>query len=97
MVLNMLSTGTMVLLGKTYGNLMVDVQATNAKLRARAVVIVREATGINTEEAGALLAASDGEVKTAIVAGLAHVSPDAARARLRDRGGVVRAALGAEL
>jgi len=93
MVLNMLSTGAMILLGKTYGNLMVDVQPTNAKLRRRAVGIVRQATGLAEPEAEALLHASDDEVKTAIVAALAGVDPGAARGRLVAAGGVVRAAL----
>ena len=93
MVLNMLSTGTMILLGKTYGNLMVDVQPTNDKLRRRAIGIVREATGLPDLEAEALLHASHDDVKTAIVAALAGVDPAAARARLVAAGGVVRAAL----
>ena len=93
MVLNMLSTGTMILLGKTYGNLMVDVQPTNGKLRRRAVAIVAQATGLPVPEAEALLRASHDEVKTAIVAALADVPPAAARERLAAAGGVVRAAL----
>jgi N-acetylmuramic acid 6-phosphate etherase len=93
MVLNMLSTGTMILLGKTYGNLMVDVQPTNGKLRRRAVGIVREATGLPDSEAEALLHASHDEVKTAIVAALARVDPATARARLAAAGGVVRSVL----
>jgi N-acetylmuramic acid 6-phosphate etherase len=93
MVLNMLSTGTMVLLGKTYGNLMVDVQPTNAKLRRRAVRIVETATGLATPDAALLLAACGEETKTAIVAALAGVPPEEARARLARAGGVVRRAL----
>ncbi len=93
MVLNMLSTGAMVLLGKTYGNLMVDVQPTNAKLRQRAIAIVREATGLPEPNAEALLHASGDEVKTAIVAALADVPPQTARERLATAGGVVRVAL----
>jgi N-acetylmuramic acid 6-phosphate etherase len=94
MVLNMLSTGTMIRLGKTFGNLMVDVQATNAKLRRRAIGIVQAATGLADEEAAALLTASNGETKTAIVAALAGLDPAAARQRLDASGGIVRAALG---
>jgi N-acetylmuramic acid 6-phosphate etherase len=93
MVLNMLSTGTMILLGKTYGNLMVDVQPTNGKLRRRAIIIVEQATGLPESEAEALLRASNDEVKTAIVAELAGVDPVVARERLASVGGVVRAAL----
>lgn len=93
MVLNMLSTGAMIRLGKTYGNLMVDVQPTNVKLRGRAQRIVAEACGIPLEQASDLLAACDGEVKVAIVAHLAGLAPEAARARLAGSGGVVRRAL----
>jgi N-acetylmuramic acid 6-phosphate etherase len=94
MTLNMLSTGVMIRLGKTYGNLMVDVQPTNLKLRVRARRIVEQATGLSTDEAAALLHACGGEVKVAIVAALAGVSPDEARRRLAEMGGgVVRNAL----
>jgi N-acetylmuramic acid 6-phosphate etherase len=93
MVLNMISTGVMIRLGKTYGNLMVDVQATNAKLQARARRIVAEACGVSAEQAGALLQACDGQVKVAIVAHLAGISAAVARERLAARGGVVREAL----
>lgn len=98
MVLNMLSTGVMIRLGKTFSNLMVDVQPTNAKLRARARRIVAQAgesagRPISEEEAGAMLEACGGEVKTAIVALLAQVTPEEARARLAAAGGVVRGAL----
>ncbi|GCE05255.1 N-acetylmuramic acid 6-phosphate etherase [Dictyobacter aurantiacus] len=82
MVLNMLSTGTMVLLGKTYGNLMVDVVATNYKLEQRASSIVQQATGLDRAQAVALLRSTQGETKTAIVVGRLHVSPDVARAQL---------------
>jgi N-acetylmuramic acid 6-phosphate etherase len=93
MVLNMLSTGAMILLGKTFGNLMVDVKPTNAKLRRRANVIVQRATGVDEETATHLLQESDGETKTAIVVALAKVSPAEARARLEKSGGVIRKAL----
>jgi len=96
MVLNMLSTGAFVLSGKTYGNLMVDVRATNEKLRRRAVHIVREATGLNAHDATAVLAGAGGEIKTAIVVALAGVSPEEARARIARHGGRVRAALALE-
>ncbi len=93
LVLNMLSTGVMIRLGKTFGNLMVNVQATNAKLQARARRIVEEACGITTDEAAARLDACDGQVKPAIVSTLAGVTPDEARRRLDAAGGVVRRAL----
>ncbi|MCX6030678.1 MAG: N-acetylmuramic acid 6-phosphate etherase [Chloroflexi bacterium] len=93
MVLNLLSTGAMIRLGKTYGNLMVDVQATNTKLRARARRIVEQATGLSSDAAAALLQACGGEVKVAIVATLAGVASDEARRRLTAAQGVVREAL----
>ena len=94
MVLNMISTAVMIRLGKTYSNLMVDVQPTNIKLRQRARRIVAEATGLGLGQAGELLQACDGEVKTAIVAVLAGVSPNEARKRLNVSGGYVRRAIG---
>lgn len=90
LVLNMLSTGTMIRLGKTYGNLMVDVQPTNEKLRVRAVRIVAEATGLPTDEARAALAAADGDVKAAIVSTLTGMSPQDARVKIQDAGGRIR-------
>ena len=93
LVLNMLTTAAMIRLGKTYGNLMVDVQPTNAKLRERAVRIVREATGVDDETARTMLAATNDEVKTAIVSILLAVDPDESRRRLSKSGGVVRLAL----
>src|SRR5690606_27282993 len=94
LVCNMLSTAVMVQLGKCYGNLMVDVQASNAKLRARARRIVAAATGLDDGAAAKLLARCGGEVKTAIVAARRGLEPHAARAALAAHGGVVRAALG---
>ncbi len=93
MVLNMLSTGVMIRLGKTYGNLMVDVRATNAKLRDRARRIVAEACNIPEDEAAHALAACDQEVKTAIVAILNKVAPETARRQLTAGSGVIRQAL----
>lgn len=94
MVLNMLSTGTMILLGKTYRNLMVDVRTTNQKLHARAVAIVQQTTGLSEQAAHQLLVSADGEVKTAIVAARTGASPAAARAHLAAHGGDLRTALG---
>ena len=94
MVLNMISTAVMIRLGKTYSNLMVDVQPKNAKLRQRARRIVAEATGLEVEQASARLSACDGEVKTAIVATLAGISPDLARIKLQETAGFVRKAIG---
>ncbi len=93
LVLNMLSTGVMVRLGKTYGNLMVDVQQLNAKLQVRARRIVAQACHISEEEAQRVLARCDGDVKVAIVSHTLGIDPDAARQRLQQAGGVVRSAL----
>lgn len=94
LALNTLSTGVMVRLGKTFGNLMVDVQAKNSKLQRRAIRIVAQACEIDEATAAELFTACNGEVKTAIVAKLANVSADAARQRLDAAGGVVRQAIG---
>jgi N-acetylmuramic acid 6-phosphate etherase len=93
LVLNMISTAAMVLTGHVYENLMVDVVASNAKLRARAVRMVTLATGLAAERAEELLGQSGGEVKTAIVMALAGVDAAEARRRLRAAGGFVRGAL----
>jgi N-acetylmuramic acid 6-phosphate etherase len=93
LVLNTLSTAVMIRLGKTFGNLMVDVQALNSKLRQRTINIVATATGIDRAEAQAVLAQANEEPKTAIVMVLAQVSADEARQRLAKSQGHVRAAL----
>lgn len=82
MVLNMLSTCTMVKLGKVYGNLMVDVKPSNEKLVHRCISIVREATGADEKTAVAALEACGYKCKTAIVMLLCSVSADEAEARL---------------
>jgi N-acetylmuramic acid 6-phosphate etherase len=93
LVLNAISTISMIRLGKTFGNLMVDVDAANDKLRARVHRIVRTATGAPGEAVNEALEASGGEAKVAIVCLLADVDADAARARLRTANGNVRLAL----
>src|SRR5690242_7104871 len=93
MVLNMLSTATMVRLGKTFGNLMVDVRATNEKLRERALSVLAQATGLSCARCEEELAAANGELKTAILSVRANLSPESARGRLARHGGVLRAAL----
>ena len=92
-MLNQLSTGAMIRLGKVYGNLMVDVKATNAKLRQRCINIVREATGVDAETAAQALSRCGGRCKTAIVMLLWGVSPDEAEAMLARADGRVAAAL----
>jgi N-acetylmuramic acid 6-phosphate etherase len=93
MVLNMLTTGAMVRLGKTYGNLMVDLRATNTKLLDRSRRIVATLAGVSHDEAELLLRDCGGEVKTAIVVHRRKATPDAARDLLRQSGGHLRAAL----
>jgi len=95
LVLNMLSTITMIRLGKTYGNLMVDVRASNEKLRARSRRIVALATGASDDEIERALAATDGEVKNAILTLLAGVDGPTAARLLEDSDGHLRGALAA--
>jgi N-acetylmuramic acid 6-phosphate etherase len=90
LVLNMISTGVMVRLGKTFGNLMVDLRATNEKLRHRTNRIVREATGLDRDGADSLLIRCDRELKTALVTHLGGITPEEARERLRLANGRVR-------
>lgn len=89
MVLNMISTGVMVRAGRTFGNLMTDMQASNLKLHHRAKVIVAEATGFSIEEAATLLDQCNHEIKTAIAAALLHTTPEIARQRLAEVNGNV--------
>jgi N-acetylmuramic acid 6-phosphate etherase len=91
--LNALSTAAMVALGKTYGAWMVDVRATNDKLRRRALRIVQEITGAPPEAAAAALEAGGGSVKQAVVALLAGVDAAEAADRLTRSGGRVRDAV----
>lgn len=94
LVLNMISTITMVRLGKTYGNLMVDVRPTNHKLRERAVRIVRQTTGADASAARAALVAAGWDVKAAAVTLRLGVDVPTARARLEAAGGRLRDAFG---
>jgi N-acetylmuramic acid 6-phosphate etherase len=93
LVLNAISTIAMVKLGKTFGNLMVDVQASNEKLRARAERAVAIATAAPDEEVAEAIAAADGDTKVAIVSLLAGVDAKTARSRLTAARGVVREAV----
>ncbi|MFJ5437796.1 N-acetylmuramic acid 6-phosphate etherase [Pectobacterium brasiliense] len=93
LVLNMISTGAMVKLGKVYQNLMVDVKATNVKLLDRACRIVVEATGAEREKARQALVQADNEVKPAILMLLANIDVEAARERLKQHNGYLREAL----
>jgi N-acetylmuramic acid 6-phosphate etherase len=93
LVLNTLSTLVMVQLGRTFGDLMVDVQATNAKLVARARSIVAAATGVDEDAATAALSAAGGQTKIAIVSLLADVDVAEAARRLQAADGHVRRCL----
>lgn len=93
MMLNMLSTGTMVRCGRVYRNLMVDLNVSNAKLEDRALRIIAHATGAGADEALRLLNEADGSVKTAIVLKLGGVSAARAKDALKASGGWVHAAL----
>ncbi len=93
MIMNMLSTATMIKLGNVYGNLMVDVRPSNSNLVDRACRIIVEIAGIPYDEAKRLLEASHNEVKTAIVMARRGVSVDEARALLADANGVLRAVI----
>jgi N-acetylmuramic acid 6-phosphate etherase len=93
LVLNTISTVSMIRLGRTYGNLMVDVVASNEKLRARARRTVELATEVSDADVDAALAAADGDAKVAIVALLTGLDSAAARERLAAAGGAVRRAV----
>ena len=93
LVLNMITTGAMIRLGKTYGNLMVDLRATNNKLKDRSERIVIEVCGVSRDEARRLLEQADKSVKTAIVMQKLGVSRDEALAALETAGGVIRRAV----
>ncbi|MBT3154415.1 N-acetylmuramic acid 6-phosphate etherase [Streptomyces sp. CHD11] len=95
LVLNMLSTITMIRLGKTYGNWMVDVRASNEKLRARSRRIVAQVTGADDDAVERALAATDGEVKNAILVLLTGVDGPTAARLLSESAGHLRAALAA--
>jgi len=90
LVLNTITTGAMIRLGKTYGNLMVDLRATNNKLRDRSERIVAEVCRVPREEARGLLEAADGRVKTAIVMHKLSLSKQDAERTLAGAGGVIR-------
>jgi N-acetylmuramic acid 6-phosphate etherase len=94
MVCNMLSTASMVRLGKAYGNLMVDVKASNEKLVDRARRIVVQATGADPDTAADALRAADGHAKTAIVMLLARCTAEEATRRLEKAHGDTRTAIG---
>ena len=94
LILNMLSTGSFIQLGKVYGNLMVDVKVTNAKLRGRARSLVMQLTSVDAASADKLLSNADFEVKTAVVMRRRGVDAEEARRLLDAAGGSLRAVIG---
>jgi N-acetylmuramic acid 6-phosphate etherase len=94
LVLNTITTSAMVLLGKTYGNLMVDLTATCDKLRDRACRILMETAGLSYEDAASVIGRAGGSVKTAIVMQRTGLGREEAERLLRESDGFVRRALG---
>jgi N-acetylmuramic acid 6-phosphate etherase len=94
LVLNTLTTAAMIRLGKTYGNLMVDLRAWNDKLVDRSQRIVMETTGLDRDAARSVIEAADGRVKTAIVMARRGVSRDEAERLLEEQQGRLRAVVG---
>lgn len=94
MVLNMISTASLIRLGKTYGDLMVDLRATNDKLRDRAARIVSAIAGVDRDTAFVLLDRAGGEAKTAAAMGVLGIGADEARQRIAQAGGSLRTVIG---
>lgn len=94
MVLNMLSTGAMIKIGKTYENFMIDLQATNEKLKDRAIKIVSQIAEVSCAEALSMLMKSSWEIKVAIIALKLKMDVAKARLELKRHGGVLRKAIG---
>lgn len=90
MILNMLTTGAMIKIGKTYENFMIDLKATNEKLKDRAIRIVAQIANVPHSEALATLLKCDWEIKTAIISIKMNISIDKARQELKKQGGVLR-------
>ena len=93
LVLNMLTTSTMIRLGKTYGNVMIDLQLTNNKLKERAKNIVMTITGVGYDEAELFLNEAEGNVKTALVMILCNAELDDAKKLLEKSNGFVKTAI----
>lgn len=97
MILNMISTGAMVRIGKTLGNRMIDMRPTNEKLRIRSRRILRDLAGIDDARARDILARCGGRLKLALVVALAGVDPESAESLLDSHNGQVRAAVKAAI
>ncbi len=93
MILNMLTTASMIRLGKSYGNIMVDLQLTNAKLRERAKRIIMEIADVDYDTASDTLDSAQGHVKTALVMLLADVDARTAQVKLQEADGFIKTAL----
>jgi len=96
LVLNTITTGAMIRLGKTYGNLMVDLQPTNNKLRDRTVRILCELTDLPRNEATRALDEASGELKVALLMQLSQIDATEARHRLEAHGGLMKSAMHAQ-
>ncbi|MFQ6610227.1 MAG: N-acetylmuramic acid 6-phosphate etherase [Fidelibacterota bacterium] len=94
LILNMITTTTMIKLNKTYGNLMVDLKASNKKLVNRGVMLITHFTGLSKSQALQLIDECDGEIKTSIVVNKLKISADEARIRLKSVGGSLRKIIG---
>lgn len=93
LVLNMLTTASMIRLGKVYGNMMVDLMMTSRKLEERSKRVVMMVTGVDYDQAAAVLKEAKGHVKTALVMILAGISAEEAKKRLQESDGFVRKAI----
>ncbi len=96
MILNMLSTGSMIKIGKTYENFMIDLKAVNEKLKDRAIRIVSQIAEVSHSDALASLLKCNWEIKTAIIMQKMKLDTDSARLELRKHGGVLRKLIKAE-
>jgi len=96
MILNMLSTGAMIKIGKTYENFMIDLKAVNEKLKDRAIRIVSQIAGVTNSEALAALLKCEWEIKTAIIMIKNKTGVESARSELKKHGGVLRRVMNAE-
>ena len=93
MILNMLTTGSMIKIGKTYENYMIDLKAVNEKLKDRAIRIVAQIADVSHSEALSALLKCDWEIKTAIISIIKNISIEDARVELKKRNGVLRKAI----
>ena len=96
LILNMITTGAMIRLGKTFGNLMIDLRATNAKLVDRSERIVAEVCGMSRDDAREMLTRAGGAVKVAIVMNALGVDQNEALRKISEGGGVIRRVIGGD-